>query len=151
MIILRTLPKKWQYVASAIIIYLIWPINEVIYQFENLRRGLYPVNSDSISIPVFKYITFWILFIPIYVIFIRIGYKKYKSGVYFFSSLVLKPLPILISLLSLVFIALMFDEIYWAILKRHYFSIINAILQIWLCLYIRALLCRKEEVYEKTE
>jgi hypothetical protein len=69
----------------AVVSILAEPIVEVVYYTTNLRRGAYPVNADSIAIPIYQFTFGWLVTLPVVLAFVWFVLRDYPGSVSFLA------------------------------------------------------------------
>jgi len=74
---LRTPNRVWVLAVYAILIFVSSPLMVAFHFYSRWRRGDYPVEADSIGIPVLGYT---ILYLPLFLLLLCAGLQKYSGG-----------------------------------------------------------------------
>lgn len=137
------LNKRWKILLLSIISYWLWPLTVASYYYENSRRHMYPINSDSISIPIFEFTISWIIWFPIYLLIVLFSTRKYLKPINLFIwSNKISALAwsffygfILIMLLYITF---------YSLFKIHIYLVMNSIFQMYVMIILRAVAIHKK-------
>jgi len=149
--LLKTFPKRYQFVILAAAVYVSWPISEVLYYYENQVRGAYPSNADSIGIPIFETLESWVFVFPVFILFNLFCSNRYLGNISLYE------LPkiwnwkiILVHICFVLFGAILLQQIYWDIVDYHIASIINTILAFWYLLHLRIIFSQQNKIRHRT-
>lgn len=82
---MRTPERKRTLVSLAVLFWLTTPFVEAVYYSNEQSRGAYPVNADSISIPIFQFLMGWLVFSPFVVLFVWWALRSYPGSVPFLA------------------------------------------------------------------
>ena len=145
MIIFQTPDKKWKMILISVIGYLMWPISEYIWYSHAQKQGEFPVNADTISIPLFQSFFGWLLLLPFYGLVVWLSIRKYSGNINIFVWLKNKHLwTIFWTMFWSIIVIFEFSELFRSIGNTTYIDILFWVIQIWLAISFRALL-----VYQK--
>jgi hypothetical protein len=149
--LLKTFPKRYQFVILAAFVYISWPISEFLFYYENQVRRVYPSNADSIGIPIFETLESWIFVFPVFILFNLFCLNRYLGNISLYE------LPkiwnwkiILVHLCFAFFGAVLLQQLYWDIADDHIASIINTILAFWYLLHLRIIFSQQNKIRHQT-
>lgn len=82
---MRTPKRKVTLAILAVIFWLAAPFVEAVFYAAEQSRGAYPVDSDSIAIPIFQFFTGWLVLSPFVAIFLWRVLRSYPGSVPFLA------------------------------------------------------------------
>ncbi|MBI1784202.1 hypothetical protein HYR69_03580 [Candidatus Sumerlaeota bacterium] len=118
------------------------PYVERTFYLTSQRRGAYPINADSIAIPIAQFMRGWWGFLPFLLAFYWFALRAYPGAVSLFS--INKSRPIWSVFWSLLFLAFIFAEVLSIPSRPDFFvyplDIAQMLLGLYLALCFRSLL-----------
>jgi len=81
MALLRTPRSLWIVASLAAFLYVFAPVENIVFLRTQLDRGVFPVNADSIGIPIYWFTLMLIVLSPVYVLFAYAALRRYVGGV----------------------------------------------------------------------
>lgn len=79
--LLKTPRSLWIVAGLAALLYVVAPLENIVFLRTQLDRGAYPVNADSIGIPIYMFTTGFLILSPVYVLFAYAALRRYIGGV----------------------------------------------------------------------
>ena len=153
--IIFTPKKRYQVHLYWVIYFISRPFSSCAYYTWNLKRGAYPTNADSISIPIFQEILGLIIIVPLAMLGILWITKNYPGKVNVFINNSKRPLWSLVW--TILFISLIIISLLDIIRLSKNFTlpsiidIVSSIIFILLVSYLRVLVVLKEKMASKKE
>jgi len=126
-------------IALAVVLYLTAPIVEWFYFSNELGRGHYPVNADSIALPLGSFIIGWLIGSPVAVVLLWFSMRSYPGSVSLFGFNRARPYWSLGW--SILFAFLVFEAVFFAMQSAvlvHPIDMIQSTLMAYLFLCLRS-------------
>lgn len=110
---LRTPKNRISVAASAAVLYLTAPIIEWFYYSTELARGSYPVNADSIGLPISLFTIVWLIGLPLVAALIWLALRSYPGSVSLFGFNAARPYWSVVW--SVLFAYLVFQDVFFCV------------------------------------
>lgn len=136
---LRTPKNRATVVVLAIVLYLTAPLVEWYYFNNELTRGSFPVNADSILLPISIFLTGWVVGAPVVALFLCYALQQYPGQVSLFSFNRARRYWSLIW--SVILVAPIFYDVFFAVQSAYRLQpldVLQALLTAYLLLCLRA-------------
>ncbi len=136
---LRTPKNRMSVAALAAVLYLTAPVVEWFYYSTELTRGSYPVNADSISLPIGLFTIVWLIGLPLAAALIWFVLRSYPGSVPLFGFNVAR--PYWSAVWSALFAYLIFQDVFFcvqSVLRGHPLDVAQSGLMAYLFLCLRS-------------
>lgn len=145
---MRTPERKRNLIGLAISFWFTTPFVEAIYYYTEQSRGAYPVDADSISIPIFQFLIGWLAVSPFVALFVWWSLRSYPGSVSFFTFNF--QLKILGGLSWLATVALLASSIRFGLQSfnaAHWTDVAAVLLECYLALCINGVLQTRDHYF----
>lgn len=134
---LRTPKNRISVAALAALLYLTAPLIEWFYYSTELARGSYPVNADSIGLPIGLFTNVWLIGLPLATVLIWLALLPYTGSVSLFGFNAARPYWSVVW--SVLFAYLVFQDLFFCVRSAFLGNPLDVaqsglIVYLWLCL-----------------